>query len=306
MLMDELAFNELSFFDGFEIDLELLFRKWTSIKGLLNLRDHPNIRFPQLQLSKRNKQGYSFQEFIELSTLDEIEKKVFYSQINNIPFVQEHYVDKLKYGSEDALGLTDAYYTEIPSISLDSQKEWSSFKIEADELNLNVYGGIDTNSVEIRNIGDLSHYKDTWLEELIPSRYTSPEEFVIYMERTYSNILFSEDVKYFLLKNTSTTVCNKFEASIEKLNRYCIEYWKRNNVMWLQIRELGLTVRPESKQTMSAYGNQRLFKNETGSTEEFSYHFDVPGTRRAYIKSLDSSKKFFVAAIVYHLDIVSE
>ena len=78
----------------------------------------------------------------------------------------------------------------------------------------------------------------------------------------------------------------------------------REHVMWNQIKDLGLNVRPESERTLRKYGNQRRFKNEYNKNEIFSYHFDMPRDSRAYLKEVIEEKKIFIANIVSHLDTV--
>ncbi len=78
-----------------------------------------------------------------------------------------------------------------------------------------------------------------------------------------------------------------------------------DNVMWNQIKDLGLNVRPESEKTLRKYGYQRKFKNENDRNEQFSYHFDMPNASRAYLKAITHDKKIFIANIVPHLDNVT-
>ncbi|MCI5222562.1 MAG: hypothetical protein D3924_07815 [Candidatus Electrothrix sp. AR4] len=105
--------------------------------------------------------------------------------------------------------------------------------------------------------------------------------------------------------NQSQTIIEKFEISVQKLDKYCSDFWKRENVMWNQMKDLGLNVRPESEQTMNKYGNQRIFKNENSRNEKFSYHFNMPNAHRAYLKAITDDKKIFIANIVPHLDTVT-
>jgi len=303
--MEELAFNELSFEKCTTKNFSGFFTKWMTVKGLLRMDDYPRIRFTIQQINQKNEMGCTFNDIIQNSTLDEIEIKVLFSHINDMPYIDDTYPDKLLYQGNDGFGLTDSYYSNIPCISIPTNVSWDSFIITADELDISEDGLILSKPVEVLNIGNLDNYQGTWFEELIPLRYSNINEFIEYIVSAYMNVVISNATIDFLRMNQSQTIMGKFESSVEKLNKYCSQYWKRENVMWNQIKDLGLNVRPESTQTLQKFGHERRFKNENNSNEQFSYHFDMPNANRAYVKPLTEDKKFFIANIVSHLNTIT-
>ncbi|MCI5222545.1 MAG: hypothetical protein D3924_07725 [Candidatus Electrothrix sp. AR4] len=184
--MDELAFNELSFERCTADNFSGFFTKWATVKSLLRMNDYPRIRFTSQQIIQKNESGYSFNDIIQNSTLDELEMKVLYSHINDEPFIDDTYPDKLVFQKKPAYGLTDSCYKNIPCISIPSDAHWNSFVITADKLGISEEAEIIMNPVEVLNIGDLQNYQGTWFEKLIPLRYSNINEFTDYITSCYN------------------------------------------------------------------------------------------------------------------------
>ena len=250
----ELAFNELSFKECKADNFIHFFNKWIRIKLLLKLDEYPRIRFAIQQITQKNYQGKTFNIIIKNSSLDEIEKSAIYNQINNEPFINDTYPDKLLFNNNDTFGLTDAYYSDIPCISIPSNEKWDNYIINADEKYLSEDAEILKRSVDVRNIGNIENYIGyigTWFENIVPQRYTNVTEYIKYIEKKYTHIILSDAIKVFLRKTPTLTIydklessVNKLESSVNKLDDYCKKYWYREHVMWNQIKDLGLNAIP--------------------------------------------------------------
>jgi hypothetical protein len=244
--------------------------------------------------------GVEFKDFV--TSLGEIERNVIFNEIHSSPFIDETHEYSLYWEEKCALGLAESYYTNIPSVSIDSEKPWDSYLIELQKETLSADGDLLYSSHEIKNIGLLKNLENTWFESLIPNVPVTLRAFTEYLTNTYENVSLAPDVLNYLRLNPTTSVFNKIERAISALDGYAVKYWKRDAVMWSAFnKEYSVKVRPETDKTLSKHGDCRHFVNEEGNKELYSLHFDMPNAHRGYLKEIKATKKIFISTIVPHL-----
>ncbi|MBU4682936.1 hypothetical protein KC222_13065 [Cedecea davisae] len=283
-------------------DIERFYSLISNLVKLLNLKKLPDVVFKSNVLTKDIIGCGNLFETIKESELNFEDKAVLYSIIQNTPFIEE--VDlseiQIQYNYIDSHGLTYAYVKDAPSISIPVHP-WLDFMVDAEKQFINADGNIDSEIVSIKHVGDLNNPNNSWLSALLPDEYYSNSaEFITFCEERFERINISssslESISILTLEKIK-----KLERSFTILNEYCLTHWKFGSLRSSSITDMGLHVRPDSEITMQMYGEQRFFRNENNTAEQFTLHFDVSEGERAYIKGLTDDKTIFVAYVGPHL-----
>ena len=242
-------------------------------------------------------------EIVKSSDLLPEQEGTLFSIIQNTPFIdgEKCLPYEISFDDVDAYGFLYSHFHNKFAISIPHDK-WSEFNICVQQNTLcTETGKIISSDTEVDHVGDLSQFKGTWFEELIPIvTYSNSAEFIEYFYATYSKVTLSAtSISY--LQNLSFGKLRRLQRSLDILEKYCSDNWKFGNMNHSIINDLGLNARPESTSTMQQYGDQRVFKNEKEENETFSIHFDISEGERAYIKGVSDEKSIFVAYIGVHL-----
>ncbi|WP_262152295.1 hypothetical protein [Chryseobacterium foetidum] len=120
--------------------------------------------------------------------------------------------------------------------------------------------------------------------------------------RLFPNLTFCGEVKNQILKIGKSSHFNQiidrlkeFDAAVSKWDKGDFSYRDINN-------KYSLRISPETNQTMSNYGNERLFSLPEGGTEYFELHIKT-GDLRFHFFPQNKSRKVFVGYIGPHLTI---
>ncbi|MGI2227745.1 hypothetical protein [Shewanella frigidimarina] len=300
----QLPFNELSL-DELERSegIVLFYRQLEELVKILDLKSLPNIIFKS-NFASININGLgTIYEIVKSSSLSCEQESALFSIIQNTPYIDdgECIFYEIHYNSKETYGFLYSHYHKKIAISI-PHNNWSDFDITVNRQSLCCETEkILSDDTTIRHIGDLNLLKGTWFESLIPiASYNNVKEFVEYYTATYLKVILSTSSIDFL-KNLNIGKLRRLQRSLDILEMYCNEKWKFGGLKHSVINDIGLVIRPESSSTMQQYGEQRIFKNETGENEIFSIHFDISDSERAYIKGISHNKSIFVAYIGPHL-----
>lgn len=303
--IQSISFNELSLQQANQFHVSALFYNWLELKRVLLLKNLPNILFSFSQLENTNVAGIKLRDMIENSALDENEKGILYNEINSSPFLSYEPDGVVSFSGRISSGLTSSHYNDIPTISLLSENEWESFILKSNLECLDGDGSILSTEVQIRNIANLDDLKNSWIDSLKPDWLSSIDIFHETLNN-FKRVIISESVINYLSLNKSDALWGRFYNIVFCLDSYACDFWNRDRVMWSKLNEkFNLNIRSESDSTLSKYGAQRRFHNEIKKREIFSYHFDMSKSLRGYLKEVPAEKRFFIAEITIHLDIVT-
>ncbi|CAK1803518.1 conserved hypothetical protein [Vibrio crassostreae] len=296
-------FNEVSLSSlSHHSDIERFYIQIEEVVRLLELEKLPNIIFKSDFVSLNINEIGNIHEIINKSNLKEDQEIALLSIIQNTPYIDEEAIEpyQITYNDVDAHGLSYAYRKDLASISIPCSN-WCNFSVSANKISISDDDEIEEESIVIKHLGDLSAVQGSWLEPFIPeTSYSNQEEFLEYIATQYPRVVISEDCKN-SIKGLTATKIRKLDRSIDILNKYCISHWKVGKLRYSAIAELGLHLRPESESTLQQFGEQRVFLNEDGDTEQFSLHFDISEGERAYIKGITEDKNIFISKICNHL-----
>ena len=300
----QLPFNELSLSELRRSDeIVSFYTQLEDLVKILDLKTLPNIIFKSNFTSIDVNGLGTIYEIVKASGLNDEQESALFSIIQNTPYIDEGECIsyEIHYNNQETSGFLYSHFHNKIAISI-PHNNWSNFEIVVNQqLLCNETGEILNNDVTVRHIGDLSLFNNTWFESLIPVvSYNNVSEFIQFYQETYSKVILStSSIDY--LKNLNIGKLRRLQRSLDILEVYCNEKWRFGTLKHSIINDIGLVIRPESTSTMQQYGDQRVFRNESNENEQFSIHFDISDSERAYIKGISSEKTIFIPYIGTHL-----
>jgi hypothetical protein len=199
-------------------------------------------------------------------------------------------------------GLTVAYLTNSPLISMDSHHKWRPSELavtvetlvanaESGEVNIEVSDALLLNFCTLGSLAEMQNR----VQEISQTRFESIEEFWALRVEVFPKLEFSLDVKKTLIGLGLNNPL--FMQAIEKfrqMNAYC-ESWVDGPC---EIVDTIPNISDESVSTMQQFGEARLFRHESGGYLECRLHARLtPGAWRIHFAPNVAKKTIFVGYV---------
>ncbi|HDL7425654.1 TPA: hypothetical protein PXN54_004453 [Yersinia enterocolitica] len=303
-------FNELSLSS---LDNSLCVRKYFNRIVFFNklLRNDENLKiaYHSSVLRQLCKDGQNFLDHINNSELEKDSQGVLLSTIQETPFLEELQQNTLEhelyFNENQSIGGAYAYFLNNALFSIPSTDEWDNFSIEMQKQEINDGGDLTTTSVQVLNLGELDtdSYKRSWVFALIENdEILSPDQLLQRLERDCPSIILSEHAIAFINQTGGNlSILNKIYELSCYLNSYCTDIWKFGEIRRSHIIEKGVMLKDESETTMQQYGDERIFRNHIGGTQQYRFHFNITDSIRAYIGGISDERKIYLAYLGNHL-----
>lgn len=301
----DFAFNELSEINIRSAeDLDSFYNQILELIKMTNLQNFPSVIFTDDFASKNfNGLGTAY-TLIRDSKLQKDEYEHFLSIIVNAPFsyVFQEVNDQFFYDSLEVKGLQYSCIHNVRSISIPGPN-WSEYEYLVDKTSINAFtADLTSRQISVEHLGDLSYYGGTWLEAYLPVlSFNNAKTFLENIPQKYPNVILSDNAKSGLAGFNQGKL-NQLERSMRIFQDYCNDKWEgpfKRQVL----TKLGVAVKDESEQTMSKYGEQRVFLNEVGMKEIIPLHFNISDDFRGNIKPTENNE-IFIAYLGPHLSTV--
>lgn len=303
-------FNELSLssLDN-SICVKYYFDRIIFFNKLIRNDQKLKIAYHSSVLRQSCKDGQNFLEHINNSELEKDNQGILLSTIQETPFLEElqqQILDHELYFNEDqSIGGAYAYFLNNAFLSIPSAEEWDKFSIEMQKKEINDNGELTATTVQVLNLGELNseNYKDSWVLALIEnSDISTPEQLFQRLNNDCQSIILSECAMDFINRTGGNlSILNKIYELICHLNSYCTDIWKFGEIRRSHIIEKGVMLKDESEPTMQRYGDERIFRNHVGESQQYRLHFNITDSIRGYIGGISDERKIFIAYLGNHL-----
>lgn len=198
-------------------------------------------------------------------------------------------------------GLTVAYLTENPVISLNSNSKWVPSELDVLVRKLKNDGSAEINFLDVE--GSLLNFSTDEnlklnidkLIQLARDKFKSVEDFWNHKEKIFPKIEFAPSFKDDLNGiGFNNLLFDQIISSLSRLNDYC-NNWSDGPCRICQDLP---NVSGESASTMQQFGSERVFKDELGKDVTCEIHSRLtPGAVRLHFCPLESQKKIFVGYV---------
>ncbi|WJV53613.1 hypothetical protein PCO85_21110 [Prodigiosinella aquatilis] len=303
-------FNELSLssLDN-SICVKYYFDRIIFFNKLIRNDQKLKIAYHSSVLKQPCKDGQNFLEHINNSKLEKDNQGVLLSTIQETPFLEElqqQTLDHELYFNEDqSIGGAYAYFLNNAFLSIPSAEEWDKFSIEMQKKEINDNGELTATTVQVLNLGELNaeNYKDSWVLALIEdSDISTPEQLFQRLDSDCQSIILSECAIDFINRTGGNlSILNKIYELSCHLNSYCTDVWKFGEIRRSHIIQKGVMLKDESEPTMQQYGDERIFRNHVGKSQQYRLHFNITDSIRGYIGGISDERKIFIAYLGNHL-----
>ncbi|HHQ6001852.1 TPA: hypothetical protein ACSRWF_003749 [Morganella morganii] len=285
------------------------FNRIVSFNRLLRNDQKLKVAYHSSVLRQPCKDGQTFLDHINKSGLDVDNQGILLSTIQETPFLdelQEQVLEhELFFNEDQSIGGTYAYSLNNALFSIPSSDEWDKFNIEMLKKELDDEGEWSLSTVEVLNLGELDteNYKDSWIVELIENDdILTPEQLLQRLESDCNSIILSQCAIDFILgAGSNLGMLKKIYEISSCLHHYCIDNWKVGEIRRSHIIEKGVIIKDESDSTMQQYGDERMFKNHVGVSQQYRLHFNITDSIRGYIGGVSDERKIFLAYLGNHL-----
>lgn len=122
-------------------------------------------------------------------------------------------------------------------------------------------------------------------------------------EKLFSNLVFCENVKEQIEMMGDSKDFLVIKETLKEVNDYLIKQNSYKLSMGKMVREFKFNISPESEQTLSQYGEERMFKIPSGEKILFSYHIKK-GKVRIYVSPVNDTNRLYIGYIGKHLSTV--
>lgn len=171
-------------------------------------------------------------------------------------------------------------------------------------LDKNAFLGIDFSTTPISStnqIQDSKSYHDYCVSALWEVDFRS---FWGKRGELFPNLIFCPQVKNFIQLIGTSPYFNQIITKLKEFDN-AVFNWKSGAFSYNEINsKYALNISPESKPTMSKFGNTRMFKMPNGGTNIFELHIKT-GNLRFHFFPEDKSKSVFIGYIGPHLQTVT-
>lgn len=303
-------FNELSILDLDESTcVKKYFNRIVSFNKLLRNDQKLKIAYHSSVLRQPCKDGQTLLDHINDSGLEVDNQGVLLATIQETPFLEELQEQALEhelfFNEDQSIGGAYAYSLNLALFSIPSSDEWDKFNIEMLKKELDNNGEWSSSAVEVLNLGELEteNYKDSWVVELIENDdILTPEQLLERLESDCSSVILSQCAIDFILRTGSNLgILNKIYEITLCLHDYCVNNWRVGEIRRSHIIEKGVMLKDESNSTMQQYGDERMFRNHVGASQQYRLHFNITDSIRGYIGGISDERKIFLAYLGNHL-----
>jgi hypothetical protein len=205
---------------------------------------------------------------------------------------------EVSFESEPGVGLAVGFLTDNPILSFNTAVKWqpSSLEVQVSQLKKNHQSQVEivsTNAtlLNISSLDSLSENKEE-IFILASSRFLDIADFWSRKGDVFPFLRFSPDILDRIQYLTPRS--QFFQQAMMRLleiNKYC-ESWDGKE---FSIAECIPNVTPESKSTMQAHGDKRLFKDDTGQLLICEWHARfTPGPGRIHFCRMKDTNTLFI------------